>query len=123
MKLARTTECRLFEINAPIWNGGKRVVGLNLARVGKHNEIVFTYIRKSDGQKSFPDHYYVSGDLIKKYPTQEVRGGVKLALVPFTDLQILEREQEIIVWEQITDPDKMPENIKEIFFENRIKLL
>lgn len=91
-ELPRLTECTLFEIRAPIWNGGKRIVGLNLARIRKHNEIHFTYRRKSDNELSFPEKYYFNGDNIKGlgYELQN-RKGVTLVLVPFEDLEILER--------------------------------
>lgn len=92
MKLSRLTVCQVFEIRSPIWNGGKRKVGLALNRIRKHNEIRFTYRRKSDNQLSFPDIYYFNGDLVKglDYDVQNVKGTM-LVLVPFTDLEILER--------------------------------
>lgn len=93
-QLSRTTVCSLFEIRAPIWNGAakKRMVGLNLQRVRKHNEIHFTYVRKSDGEKSIPDAYYFDGDLLKglDYEVQNQKG-TSLVLIPFHDLQLLER--------------------------------
>lgn len=92
MILGTRTPAVLFEIRAPIWNGGKRVVGLAKTRIGKHNEIHFLYVRKSDGMKSFPDNYYFDGDLLRQidYPIMNVRG-FSLVLVPFSDLERLER--------------------------------
>lgn len=92
-ELPRTTVCTVFDIKAPIWNGGKRKVGLNLKRISKHNEIHFTYRRKSDGELSFPDTYYFDGSNVKglDYDLQTVGGGVTLVLVPFTDLERLVR--------------------------------
>lgn len=92
MQLNRTTIATLFEIRAPIWGGGKRVVGLNLKRIRKHNEIHFTYRRKSDGELSFPDAYYFDGDLVKGLDCeiQNIKG-TSLVLVPFSDLELLER--------------------------------
>lgn len=92
MKLSRTTVCQLFEIRSPIWGGGKKKVGLNLSRIRKHNEIHFTYRRKSDGELSIPDPYYFDGDNIKglDYEIQNVKG-TSLVLIPFTDLEPLER--------------------------------
>lgn len=91
-ELNRLTVCQLFKIRAPIWNGGKRKVGLNLHRIRKHNEIIFTYRRKSDGELSMPDKYYFDGDLLKglDYELQN-RRRTTLVLVPFDDLQILRR--------------------------------
>jgi hypothetical protein len=84
--------CVLFEINAPIWNGGKRVVGLAEHRLQNDNEIHFTYVRKRDGQLSFPDKYYFDGRKLKDidFVRQNVRG-TTLILVPFTELDIIER--------------------------------
>lgn len=68
------------------------MVGLNKARIQKHNEIHFTYRRKSDGELSFPDPYYFDGALLNEidYELKNVRG-TTLVLIPFTDLEILER--------------------------------
>ena len=92
MNLSKLTPCTLFEINAPIWGGGKKVVGLNLSRISKHNEIRFKYVRKSDGKLSIPDVYYFDGDKRRNidYELQNVRG-TTLLLVPFSDLEILNR--------------------------------
>lgn len=90
--LDRTTVCQLFEIRSPIWGGGKKVVGLNLQRIRKHNEIHFTYRRKSDGELSFPDTYYFDGDNLKglDYEVMNTKG-TTLVLIPFEDLEIMER--------------------------------
>lgn len=92
MKLPRTTVCQLFELRSPMWGGGKKTVGLNLSRIQKHNEITFTYRRKSDGELSIPDHYYFDGDLLNQldFEKQNIKG-TTLVLVPFSELEILER--------------------------------
>jgi len=90
MQLNRTTVATLFEINSPIWNGGKKKVGLAAYRLSKHNEIHFTYRRKSDGELSLPDVYYFDGDKAKDCERQNVKG-MELVLVPFSDLELLER--------------------------------
>lgn len=92
--LSRTTVCQLFEIRSPRWNGNsnRREVGLALDRIAKHNEIRFTYIRKSDGEQSIPGNYYFDGDNVKglDYEVQNVKGR-SLVIVPFDHLQRLER--------------------------------
>lgn len=92
IQLPRLTVCTLFKIRAPIWNGGKKMVGLNMQRLSKHNEVHFTYVRKSDGELSIPDEYYFDGDLLKDidFEKQAVKGTV-LAIIPFEHLQMLER--------------------------------
>lgn len=90
--LLRTTPCTLFEIRSPMWLGGKKAVGLNRSRITKNNEIHFMYRRKSDGLLSIPDPYYFDGDKLNEvdYELQSVRGTV-LVIIPFTDLERLER--------------------------------
>lgn len=91
-EISRFTTCVPFVIGTPIWNGGRRVVGLNKQRIGANNEITFSYVRKSDGKKSFPDTYYFDGSKISKNNYVEMNTkGVNLVLVPFTDLEILVR--------------------------------
>ena len=91
-KLPRDTVCNLFKIRAPIWGGGKKSVGLDAKRITYHNEIVFTYVRKSDGELSIPDHYYFDGRLLHEldFERQNVKG-TTLVIIPFEHLQILER--------------------------------
>ena len=98
-QLPRLTECTLFKLGTPVWNGGQKVVGLDLKRIRKHNEITFSYVRKSDGQKSFPDTYYFDGENIKglDYEIQN-RKGVSLVLIPFEHLEILERTDGVGKW-------------------------
>lgn len=91
--LSRMMVCQLFEIRAPIWGGGRRCVGLDEKRIGFHNEIRFLYRRKSDGQLSIPDTYYFDGNKLNQvdYPRQVIRN-TTLVLIPFSDLEILERQ-------------------------------
>lgn len=95
-KLPAGTACTLFEINAPMWNGAekKRVVGLNKSRITKHNEIKFTYRRKSDGQLSIPGSFYFDGDLVgsRGFNIMNVKG-VSLLLVPLSELDELVRSK------------------------------
>lgn len=91
-ELSRTTPCTLFKIRSPIWNGGQRMVGLDMRRVSKHNEIWFTYVRKSDGELSMPDKYYFDGDLLKTIDFEKrAIGGTYLAIIPFKHIKRLER--------------------------------
>ena len=91
-ELPRKTVCTLFKINTPIWNGGKRKVGLALPRIGEHNEIEFTYRRKSDGELSYPDRYYISGEKIRALDFDRMNvKGLTLILIPFDQLERLVR--------------------------------
>ncbi len=93
-QLSRLTPCQRFDIRAPIWNGNqnRRMVGLDIRRIGTHNAIHFTYRRKSDGELSIPDTYYFDGTLQHQidFDKMNVRG-ITLLLVPFEHLQILQR--------------------------------
>lgn len=91
-ELQRGTVCTLYKINAPIWNGGKKKVGLAENRLGIHNEIHFTYRRKSDGALSIPEVYYFNKNKLKEidYERMNIKG-LTLVLIPFTDLEILKR--------------------------------
>lgn len=91
-ELPRTTVCTLFEIRFPIWNGGKRAVGLNLKRITKHNEIRILYRRKSDNELTYPDPFYLDSDQLKglDYEVQNTKG-VTLVLVPIDHLERLVR--------------------------------
>lgn len=91
-QLSRLQPCVLFEIRKPQWNGGRKCVGLNTLRLGKHNEIRFSYVRKKDGELSLPDNYYCDGDEVKSksYPTMNI-GTTELLMIPVSELSILER--------------------------------
>lgn len=94
MQLSRTTVCTLFSIRQPMWMGNakKRVVGLAAHRIGEHNEIEFTYRRKSDGELSYPDRYYISGEKIRSLDFERMNvKGLTLVLVPFDQLERLVR--------------------------------
>lgn len=84
------TVCTLFEIRMPRWK--ERTIGLNLARITKHNEIHILYRRKSDGELTYPDKYYFDGDNLKglDYEVQNVKG-ITLVLIPISHLEKLER--------------------------------
>ena len=116
MILPKNTVCTLFEIKAPVWNGGKRKVGLAQNRIGEHNEIRFLYTRK-DGTKSMPDNYYISGKKIREldFDLQNIKG-LTIVLVPIDQLEILHRgtdddQEEFTRW--LNNP-KYANNLKEL---------
>lgn len=84
----RTTPMSYVPIRFPIWNGGQRFVGIADFRIQTHNKIEILYVRK-DGTRSFPNCYYISGvDITKpEHKVQSVKGGVKVYLVPISELQ------------------------------------
>ena len=92
IELPRLQVCSLFSIEFPMWNGGKRVIGLDTRRIQKDNEVHVKYVRKSDGLKSFPEPLYFDGDLRKQidFPVMN-RKGTTLLLVPIENFRILRR--------------------------------
>lgn len=94
MKLSRTTPANLIKIRFPMWNGGKRVVGIAPHRIGTHNQIEIEYTRKTDNEKIYPHPLYMSGKDIHAYPLEPLKKhpNIYLYMVPVDDLEILERE-------------------------------
>lgn len=89
MKLDRTTVCQLFNIKKPVWGGRK--VGLNIDRIGDHNEVNILATNK-DGERLYPHSLYISGEKAKGYPVQKLNNyPVTLRIIPIDDLERLER--------------------------------
>jgi hypothetical protein len=110
--------CTLFKINSPMWMGSpkKRAVGLDISRISKHNEVEFTYVSKRTDEKSIPDHFYFDGDKLKQLDFQRQSfGHVTVAIIPFSELEILERVDQIEyrIEPQIEDPKmSLPEQLR-----------
>ena len=83
------------------------MVGLAVNRIGVHNEITFSYVSKKTGKQSIPDHFYISGDKIRKekYPIKNIPGyTIMTYMIPFSDLEVLYR-----IHEQVREPEPEPE--------------
>lgn len=95
--LHKDIPCTLFKIGTPRWNGNakRREVGLNETLISEHNEIVFTYTRKSDGQQSIPGSFYFDGNKLAQidFERQNVKG-LTLVIVPFSELEELRRADD-----------------------------
>lgn len=87
MELPRLTECSLFQIHVPIQND--KAIGIADYRISRHNEI-HILSKDKDGQRYYPDNYYISGEDARKYPLQR-RSGIELRLIPINDLKVLVR--------------------------------
>lgn len=88
MKLSRTTDCSLIPIKFPRWK--ERAVGIPTFKIKQHNEITIDYVKK-DGTRLYPYPLYMTGENIRQYPTQNLKGGVIVHIVPISALQVLER--------------------------------
>ena len=79
-----------FKIESPIW--ATKSVGLDASKVEGSNtiEILYTYRGKKglrQGARMYPDTYEMDGIEITKYPTQTLKGGIEVYLVPIADLR------------------------------------
>ena len=81
----------MITIRVPRWT--KRTVGIGGYRLAEHNQIEITKTDK-DGNRYYPDQYYISGERARTYPTQELPSGILLFLIPISDLEILEFTDE-----------------------------
>lgn len=94
MILSRTTPTQHFQIRSVRWK--KRAIGLAKYRIGTHNSVEITQTGK-DGQRYFPDTYYISGKDIHeglksgKFELDNQKG-VDLVIVPINEMEPLERE-------------------------------
>lgn len=88
MKLARTTDCSLIPIKFPRWK--ERAVGIPTYKIKSHNEVTISYV-KADGTRLYPYPLYISGEKIREYPTQNLKNGVIVHIVPISALEVLER--------------------------------
>lgn len=76
-----------IEIESPIWNGGKRCVGLaeyRLKNEGQVTQVRILYKNKT-GRYIYPTLLCKITEYIYKYPPKIVRNGVKVYIVPIED--------------------------------------
>lgn len=71
------------QIRKPIWHN--RSVGIAERKIKEHNVITIT-AKDKDGNKLYPDEYYVSGEQLMKGQIMETKG-VKLRVVEIKDLE------------------------------------
>jgi len=84
-----------IDIIEPIWKN-PRSVGLNVQDVplGEKIEVSISYKNKN-GKLLYPGNWIVSADEVRKYPSKSVRSGIKVHIVPITDLNQLNVNQKI----------------------------
>jgi hypothetical protein len=77
-----------FKILKPVWNGGKRMVGLADFRISSNNSIEIMYKDKT-GVRIYPHQYSMSGSELKKYPLESFSPNMPLLrMVPIEDLHV-----------------------------------
>lgn len=77
-----------IQIRCPIWNGGKRVVGIAEYKLGAVNTDIEIMYRNRFGERIYPFVYTMTRSEIAKYPVKIVGCGVRLRLIPIADLHI-----------------------------------
>ncbi len=84
-----------IDIVEPIWKS-PRSIGLNVKDIplGEKIEVSISYKNKN-GKLLYPGNWIVSADLVRTYPTKSVRSGIKVHIVPITDLNKLSINQNI----------------------------
>ena len=71
------------KIHAPIWNGGDRCVGLNVALLhGVTTTFEIEYTTKKTKKRSYPYTFTVPTVIVYGCPRQTLPSGVVLAIVP-----------------------------------------
>ena len=71
-------------IAEPIWSS--RSVGINLDGIGSGLIKVIIEYKDKKGEQPFPGSYLIDAKKARTYPSQRVRAGVKVFIVPIKDL-------------------------------------
>lgn len=77
-----------FSIREPIWSS--RSIGIADNRISEQNTIECTY-RTKDGTRLYPDVIMLTRQQLNQYPTQKIKGGVTLRIIP---LKVLDEGAE-----------------------------
>jgi hypothetical protein len=89
MKLPKDKPLNYIEIKRPRWK--QRVVGVASYRVKEENEIAIVAESPKDGRRYYPNSFYATKEQILNCEVQILPSGVKLYLVPISNLEIIER--------------------------------
>ena len=74
-----------LKIKAPIWKS--RSVGIADFRCDNSDILLEVLYKNKKGERIYPDKYFIKEEVIKRYPTQTVRGGIKLYIIPLSHLK------------------------------------
>lgn len=88
----------MIDINNPIWNGGKRKIGIADWKIGNDN-FVRILCKRKDGNMIYsddgvtPNVYYISGETLRKNGTPMVlKSGVRLICIELWQFEKVEKE-------------------------------
>jgi len=73
-------------INTPIWS--KRAIGIAEDKMTSNYIVIEITYEKQDGQRLYPDKYYILRDHAMCYPTQELKGH-RLHIIPIGHLRVI----------------------------------
>ena len=82
----------VYDIREPIWNGGKRCVGLADFRLKRDSIVITISYKDKYGVTLYPGKYFMTGIKARQYPTKEIttaRGTMKLYIIPIADFEIV----------------------------------
>lgn len=71
-----------IEIKVPIW--GKRAIGIANYKITEDLEVTISY-KDVDGNLVYPGIYRMSKDKALSYPTQTIKQGIVLHIIPIRD--------------------------------------
>ncbi len=77
-----------IKIQTPIWNGGKRSIGIAEFKIGTVNTDMEIMYRNKFGERIYPHVYTMTRAEIAKYPVRVIGCGVKIRVIPIDDLHI-----------------------------------
>jgi hypothetical protein len=75
---------RKVVIHFPIW----KTKSIGVAKYKITDDLAIEILHKdNDGSRMYPGEYHISKDKALSYPTQKVRGGVILHIIPIADME------------------------------------
>ena len=82
----------MIQINAPIWNGGKRCVGIAEYRIRVAEPFTVFEVLYSDrhNKRIYPQPFRIRTARLMAAPTQQVRGGMILRVVLLADCEVFQ---------------------------------
>lgn len=79
-----------IEIKSPMWNGGRRCVGIADYKIGTRSTDIKILYKNKDGAQIYPYTYTIDTVDARKFPTMKLKCGVNLRLIPIDALKVKE---------------------------------
>lgn len=78
-----------YDIKKPMWGSQSVGIAARRLKVDTTMEVTISY-KDSDGQLLYPFKYRMATKRMKTYPTQRLKGGIVLHIVPIADFEAVE---------------------------------